>query len=65
MGSRVRAISQTIGIMISPASLIMFGNNIGMWCVSFLAGIILAMIALTFTAISYGKAWALFPAQEN
>ncbi|MGA1871212.1 MAG: hypothetical protein ACMUJM_21990 [bacterium] len=45
MGVRVRAISLAIGIMISPVSLIVLGNNIGMWGVTFLVGIILAMVA--------------------
>ena len=65
MKSSFIPIALAIGIMLSPESLILLGNNVGLAGISFLGGILVAVLAHIFTAISYGKSFELFPGQES
>lgn len=54
-----------MGLMLSPESLTLFGNNIGLAGIPFLVIILLAATIQIFTALSYGELFALFPGQGS
>lgn len=58
--SFVISIAMAMGLMLSPESLILLGNNMGTAGVAFLAAILLAVLVQISTALSYGGLFAHF-----
>lgn len=61
--SGVIPLALAVGLMLSPESLIILGNNMGVAGISFLVCIISAMVVHLFTALSYGALYTLYNGQ--
>ncbi len=63
--SFITSLALATGLMLSPESLVLLGNNTGIMGIYFLAAILFASIVLISTALCYGEIFSKFPSSTG